>query len=164
MARYRNRPELQAKKMEQVFANPILGAWARQVGEQRIKQYTTWIALHLYHQTPGQDATEYLARLGWLFSLGAEVALQANGLTPELRRLHGGARQVQQWCLDGYTWPDIDVAGVDALIQLAAETIKAHPAQAIHFMPGANEFEAAIAQRKVTPDAISGAEIYQQAA
>lgn len=164
MARYRHNPALQAHKMAQVFANPILGGWARQVGLKRIKQYTTWISIHLYNQQPGQDATEYLARLGWLIALGAEVELQANGLTPELRRLHGGARQIQQWCLDGYTWPDIDVRGIDDLIQLAIKTIQAHPAHAIHFMPGANDFEAAIAQHKVTAVSISGAEVYQQAA
>ena len=164
MARRKSNPQVRAQKLQQVFANPILGGWARKVGEQRIKQYTTWITLHLYHQTPGADATQYLARLGWLISLAAEVELQAVGLTPELRRLHGGARQVQQWCLDGYKWPDIDVSGLDDLIQLATETIKAHPAHAMHFIAGANEFEAAIAQHKVTTESISGAEIYREAA
>lgn len=164
MSKRKQSTDSKARKMQQVFENPIWGKWARQVGEQRIKQYTTWISLHLYHQTPGTLATEYLARLGWLISLAAEVELQANGLTTELRRLHGGARQIQQWCLDGYTWPDIDVRGLDELIQLATQKIKEHPAHAIKFMPGANDFEAAIAQRKVTPESISGAEIYKEAA
>lgn len=160
----REQARRERERQDQIHRNPLTGGYARHVAVQRISSYCRSVQIGLYQQTPGQDATKYLAKLGWLIALATEAELQGAGITTELRRLHGGLRQIQDACLRGYKWPDIHPAGMDQLVDLAVETVTKLPAHALTFMPGANHFEAEILQHKVTASSISGAEIYQEVA
>lgn len=155
---------LQRERVQNIHRNPLTGGIARKVAHDRIRSYCRNVQIGLYQQTPGQEATQYLAKLGWLIALATETELQGAGITPELRRLHGGLRQIQDACLRGYRWPDINPAGLDLLVDLAIQTVTKLPEYAMAFITGANHFEAEILQHKVTPQSISGAEIYQEVA
>lgn len=160
----REQVRLARHRTDLIHRNPLTGGIARNVALQRIQAYCRTVQIGLYQQAPGEDATQYLAKVGWLLALAAESELQGAGITHELRRLHGGVRLIQDACLKGYRWPEVHPAGLDELIDLAVATVTKLPAHAMAFMPGADHFEAEILQRKVTPESVSGVEIYRQAA
>lgn len=144
--------------------NPVANAIAMQQGLQRIQQYHRNVAINLYVQPAGDDATALLCKLGWVIGLATEAERAAAGFTPRMRMLHGGLRHIQQICLSGYRWPDHARAGFDAQLQAAVETLQEHPQHALAMMEGADVLEAQIRQHKVTADSVAGAEIYQQEA
>lgn len=158
----RRHARMQALQRTLIERNPIGNAIAMREGQARIDEYQRNVALNLYLQPAGEDATALLSRLGWLIGLATEAERIAVGLTPRMRMLHGGLRHIQQICLNGYVWPEGSRAGLDAQLQTAVQVLKDHPQHVLAMIEGANVFEAQIRNHQVTPESVAGAEVYQQ--
>lgn len=168
MSRFHHRhPGLQRQARMQVQQrllrerNPINNAIAMSEGKARIAEYRRNVALNLYLQPAGEDATQLLCRLGWVIGLATEAENAAAGPTPRMRMLHGGLRHIQQICLSGYVWPEGPRTGLDAQLQAAVQVLQDHPQHALAMMEGADVFEAQIRDHLVTPESVAGAEVYQ---
>jgi len=167
MGRFHHHPghvhqmRMQLQQRQLLERNLVADAIALSEGKARIAEYQRNVAINLYLQQTGEDATQLLCKLGWVIGLATEAEHAAAGQTPRMRALHGGLRHIQQICLSGYTWPDGPRAGLDSQLQLAVQVLQDHPSHAIAMMQGADVFEAQIRDHLVTPESVAGAEVYQ---
>lgn len=143
-----------------VNTNPIAYLCAVDNIQSRVRTLKTQV----WVRHVGEEAVECLAMLAWLIGLAAEVELQTNPDGHELRVLHGACRMIQAWCLSGYTWQIEDPAGMERCIDMSHKTLMQKPQWAIALAQGAHIFSHQVRTRTVTPESISGAEIYRKAA
>lgn len=155
--RRNKKPPKMRSKRDLINRHPVAYLYAKDEIESCVRS----LKVQIWVRYLGEEATDCLARLGWLIGLAAETELQAVGITQRLRTLHGTLRMLQSWCLSGYTWQIADPAGIDNTLDLAYAALMDAPATATAMIPGAEMLAASIRAHTVTPESITGAELYQ---
>lgn len=155
----RFRVPVRAQAAQQLaFSHPAAAA----VGRSNIASLVRTMKVQIWVKAYGEDATRCLANLCLLLGLGAEAELAVNGLTPELRVLHGALRTVHGWCMSGYTWQIQDPAGIERALDLAHSIVLKHPQSAMAAAPNAMYLSDRVMAKQVTASDVAGAEIYAQ--
>lgn len=158
--KHKRKPRDNARSVDVLDRNPVRIAIAR----KDIKDFTRDLQIKSFIMEDGEEATDNLADLGKFIGMAAEGERMLNGMTQQLRVLHGALRNVQDMCLAGYAWKTCFDASMTRAVQLARDFILAHPDHASAAMRSAINFEIMIRRHQVKPGTIAGAEIYQEAA
>lgn len=125
-----------------------------------LKDHITVVKVALYGAADGQDETQLLSHLGFVFGLVTEAELSANGSTPLARRMHGALRSVQAMCLNGYRWQAQQARPLEIAVDEALKLLTTLPEYVVPFVPSAQYLCDRIRHHQLVMGDVAGAEAY----
>lgn len=145
------------KGMDLARSHPI----AKAIAANKVTKQVREIRTRIYALQEGADARTLLTALGWLVSVGAEIAHATKPGSPTARRLHGALRQLVQMAAGGGRWQTAMAAPFyDAAVD-AQTLLLRHPDIGLVMAPGATHLSTLIETGKATLANVAGAELYQ---
>lgn len=118
------------------------------------------VRTRIYALADGQSDLAFLADLGFVVGLGAELATHTAPGEPEARRLHGALRQIVQLAATGGRWQSALANPLYDAAKASQALVMAHPGIAQQLTPGANHLAGRIQSGTAQLDDVAGAELY----
>lgn len=138
--------------------NPVMTAVASEQQRQLNLNLGVLVAL----ADDGQEQRKLLASLAAIISIGAEIAVHVNKSHPLARRMHGTLRTITQMALDGCRWRQAHALVIAEDLETARQLAKDFPQIGLAAAPASQALAQDILNNRLHPNAIAGAEIYQE--
>lgn len=110
----------------------------------------------------GQEMRELIASMAMTIALGAEISAALDLHSPQTKRLHGTLRTITAMALDGCRWRKAHAPVVTQDLKTSLQLAKTHAAMGLQLVPACQALAQDILKDRLRPDAVAGAELYQQ--